>query len=105
MTVPPATSNNPKISQEDRELLTKIADENKDGVLTPEEVTKLIADYNMGKLKDERVASILRKYDKNGDGHIDNTEQADMHHELGLGETSARYAGYSAVAARAFRYL
>lgn len=105
MTIPSSTSTKPRISEEDRELIKKIADSNNDGVLTPEEVTKVIADYNQGKLKDEKIASILRKYDKDGDGKIDQAEQEDMHHELGLGETTARFAGYSAVAARAFRYL
>ncbi|RYG64645.1 hypothetical protein EON64_13555 [archaeon] len=105
LTATPSAPSTPRTPQEDRELLTKIANSNKDEVLSHEEVAKLIADYNRGQLKDERLVSIFRKYDKDGNGQICQVEMADMHHELGLGETTARYAGYSAVAARAFRYL
>lgn len=95
-----------RISPDDLKHLTEIADRDRNGVLSKEEVTQLIADYNNKKLTNARTLEILKKYDANADGHIDPLEGEELHHQLSIGETGARYAGYSAIlASRAFRYL
>jgi hypothetical protein len=93
------------ISSEDRHLLLLLADSDRDGSLSDAELDALIQRYNSGQMTDPKIRQILRKYDKNGDGIVDLQESKELKHELSLGDTSARYAGYSLLAARAFRYL
>eukprot|EP01039_Chlorochromonas_danica_P004718 gene4718-5166_t len=100
-----SSSSNVKISPEDLRELTSLADTNRDGVLSPEEISTLIRDFNDNKITDARVIAILNRYDTNKDGVLDEKEEEVLQHEISIQDTAARYAGYSVVMARAFRYL
>jgi mitochondrial fission process protein 1 len=104
---PPSPSLAPvqQLSAEDLALLKQYSDRDGDGLISFTELQQLVNDYNAKRITDERILSVLRKYDVNNDGHIDLDETHALHHQVSLQETGARYAGYSLVAARAFRYL
>jgi len=54
---------------------------------------------------DKRIVTIIEKYDFDNSGKLDPEEIAVMKHEFKSTGTLQRVAGYSAVMARAFRYL
>lgn len=97
----------PKIvlSEKDRAVLLEIYDKDKSGTFDEHEIAEIVKAYNHKAITDPRVLEIMKKYDSNGDGHIDAVEAKDLHHSLNFNETAARYAGYTAGFARAFRYL
>ena len=94
-----------KLTDEDVATLKKAYDSNKDGVLSEEEIHKLISDYSKGLPVDDEVKKVLIKYDENNDGKIDHQELSKLKQEISLLESNARYAGYTSSFARAFRYL
>lgn len=95
----------PAMSSEDLTTLKELYDSNKDGSLNKEEILRMIHDYNNKKITDQRVITILSKYDKNGDGVIDLHEHKHIEHSLNLLESELRYAAYALGLSRIFRYL
>jgi len=98
----------PILTPAELEVLKNAYDRNKDGKLTLEEVESIVADYKAHKHQQhltKEVAAILAKFDKNSDGHLDEHDVNLMHKEFHFHDSAARYAGYTAGAARLFRYL
>jgi fission process protein 1 len=95
----------PKLSADDLKALKELYDSNKDGTLSQEEIVTMIHDYNNKKIADERIVSILKKYDNNGDGVIDLHEHHKIAHSVSLQESELRYAAYTLGLSRIFRYL
>jgi fission process protein 1 len=96
---------NTKLSSEDRNELLKLYGKKNSDEFSDEELNKIFKDYNENKLSNEQVKSIIAKYDISKDGKLDVDETKSLKHELSFQETGARYAGYTAVFARSFRYL
>lgn len=108
MNIPDGGANEsiPKISEEDLKMILKHynANQNVDEKVsfTKDEIHKLADDFKANKLKDPSLIKIIEKFDTNKDGILDDKEKAAMEDHL---NSTLRYAGYSAVFARAFRYL
>lgn len=98
-------SNTIRLSEADKKVLSEIYDDDKNGMFSDEEIAAIVKDYNSKKVTDKRALEILRRYDTNNDGTIDDHESVHLAHQLDINETNARYAGYSAGFARLFRYL
>ena len=97
---------NTLITNEDIEKLRQLYDTNKNGDLGREEVLQMVHDYNLGRIKDQEILRILRRYDRDGNGHIDLQEVMNLQKEVfTFQESQVRYAAYSIGFARAFRYL
>eukprot|EP01038_Epipyxis_sp_PR26KG_P013458 gene13458-18052_t len=101
----PSSSKSQTLSPEDAAALIALFDKDGNKTLSKEELEQMVKDYNENKINDPRVLVILSKYDSDNDGKIDIHEAAHLAHQLSIQETAARYVGYSAVYARAFRYL
>ncbi|GAX79359.1 hypothetical protein CEUSTIGMA_g6801.t1 [Chlamydomonas eustigma] len=99
-----------KLSPEERRVLMKYFDNNGDGKLSGPELMELMRQAkeemstSASKLP-ENVTKIIKKFDLNGNGVVEENESQALGHELELGETNARYAAYTAAFARGFRYL
>lgn len=98
----PIDKNIPKVSEDDLKVILKHYDENADGKLSKEEIHKLAEDFKAKKLKDPTIAKVIEKFDSNKDGALDDSEKEVLEDHL---NSALRYAGYSAVFSRAFRYL
>lgn len=106
----PDESTTPKLTDEDLKVIMKhYGDKTGEGTiekLTQEErqkmVNELVKDYNDLKLKEESLLKALKSFDINHDGVIDDAEKQLLDDHL---NSALRYAGYSAVFSRAFRYL
>jgi fission process protein 1 len=70
--------------------------------MSKEEIHKLAEDFKANSLKDPSLIKIIEKFDNNKDGILDDNDKEEMEKHL---NSTLRYAGYSAVFARAFRYL
>lgn len=92
------------LTNEELDVVMKIHDKNGDNHLSKEEIDNLVNDYNRKNLPVE-TANILERYDTNQDGVIDQIELTSLQEDVNLIENNARYAGYSAMFARMFRYL
>ena len=90
---------------EELTVLQEIYDTDRNGTLCKDEIAAIVKSYNEKTITDARIINILKRYDTNEDGTIDDTEGEHFKHELDINETSARYAGYTSGLARLFRYL
>ena len=61
--------------------------------------------FNEGKITNEKVVSVMEKYDTLNITTDDLVEAHQYEHEIDMNETNARYAGYAAALARKFRFL
>lgn len=93
------------MTAEEMKVLVEIYDNNHDGKFSKDEIDVIVKAYNLKEITDVRVLNILKRYDTNGDGTIDEEEGVHFKHELDINETNARYAGYTSGLARMFRYL
>jgi fission process protein 1 len=93
------------LTEDDLKALKTLYDSDKNDQLSEAEIDRMVSDYNEKKIMDPRVANILRKYDTNGDGKLEFSEMKVLEEHISIGDTAARYAAYSGVLARAFRYL
>lgn len=95
-----------KITDEDAKLLLRYYDKNKNGKLSKEEIRAIVEDYNDDKISDKRVIQIIQKYDTDGNKKLGPQEiETFEKHALDMNETLLRYAGYTGILARSFRYL
>lgn len=95
----------PLLSPEDRKVLTDIYVTDKSGKLTKAQFGLIVKDFNEGKITDDKALEILKRFDTDGNGTIDEIEGLEFDHQLDINETNVRYAGYTASFARYFRYL
>ena len=102
MSTPGPSGNPSKLSEEEAKTVLKHYDEDADGKFSKEEIHKLAEDFKTKSLKDPSLIKIVEKFDVNKDGILDDGEKEVMEEHL---NSTLRYAGYSAVFARAFRYL
>lgn len=93
-----------KISEADLAVLLKFYDTNKDGQLSDDEISLIVAEAQKKAHENAEVAAVLSKYDTNKDGHLDDNEIKDMVVEIKQAG-APRYLAYSATFARLFRYL
>jgi len=93
------------MTTEDKSVLMKAYDKDKNNVLSADEIMRIVSDFNGKKVTDPAVLAVLNKYDTNHDGKFDAEEKLNLESELHLGDTAARYGAYSGAAARIFRYL
>ncbi len=98
----PADKKKVVVSDEEMKVLIKFYDKNRDGRLSLEEIRSLVDDYNHDKIQDPEVKRIIMKFDANDDRQIDEVEVKVFEETV---THRVRYAGYTAAAARAFRYL
>jgi hypothetical protein len=94
------------ITEEDLKILIKEYDKNRDGKLSDDEILDIVENCKKNSISNPEVLKVIAKFDLNNDHQIDEEELKVMRSSLNhIGDTSFRYAGYSATFARAFRYL
>ncbi len=93
------------LTQSEVEALLEKYDKNKNGSLSDEELQQIAKDFANNAIKDEILQKILSKFDSNNDKALDHHEIKQLKKSVEFHDTALRYAGYSAVGARAFRYL
>jgi mitochondrial fission process protein 1 len=93
------------MTKEDRKVLMQAYDKNNDNILSVEEILNIVSDFNEKKVTNPLVLAVLNKYDTNQDGKFDAGEELELGYELHLGDTTARYGGYTGAAGGIFRYL
>jgi mitochondrial fission process protein 1 len=94
-----------RLTPKEMAVLVAKFDTDKNGHLSPEELNEIFKDYGSKKITDPEVLNILKRFDVNGDGTLDENEAIEFKHQVDINETSVRYAGYTAGIARLFRYL
>lgn len=109
MSDPAAESSRKKVqlSKEEIDLLLEKYDKDRSGNLSDEEIESIVRDFNSKDKSnmDKRLIAIIGKYDFDSNGTLDDEEVKEFKHEFKSTGTAQRVAGYSAVMARAFRYL
>ena len=88
-----------------RLLHISLTDANGNGVLEDKEIAKIIDDYNNHKPMHESVYKMIRSYDIDKSGDLDEKEFQNLQKAFKSTDSSARYAAYTARIARLFRYL
>ena len=95
-----------EFTQEDLDKLKSLYDRNHDGTLTRDEIMKMVHEYNLDRIKDPEILRILKRYDRDGNGHIDMKEIMHLENSvLDLQDSQLRYTAYTVSLGRIFRYL
>lgn len=93
------------LTQEEYHVLLEIFDKDGNKILSEAEIHEMIKRLKHTPISelDPRLVPILKKFDENGDGKLD--EKEILHLVEHVLEGNARFAGYTGALARAFRYL
>jgi fission process protein 1 len=101
----PSSKPSKVLTREEYNVLLELFDTNHNNHLSEVEIREMIKVLKHKPLSeiDPRLVPILKKFDENGDGKLDETELLTfVEHAL---DGNIRFAGYSGALARAFRYL
>jgi mitochondrial fission process protein 1 len=101
------SSNTPMgISEDDLAKLKALYDGDKSGDLNRTEILQLVHDYNMERIKDPEILAIMKRYDKDNNGHIDMKEVMALEQSVfEFQDSQLRYTGYTIGIARILRYF